>query len=186
MSKNGDDFIKIIPIVTAPSQNLCISCGMCCDGTLFVWAPLCAEDKAGQLDSFTVGDDPQKGGPHFDLPCPHLHDRKCALYQSWRPRICHTFRCKTLRRFEAGEIDLLEAQTIIERTTELATRVWRQMGERVGDQRGSLGALFLSWKASIEKTDPDWMENHAGFLTDFYALQYRLDKGFRQKGAQSP
>ena len=121
-----NDGMKTGAIVTAPGQELCLACGMCCDGTLFIWAPLAAEDEGGALEGFAVGDEPRKGGAHFDLPSSHLDGRRCTLYQAWRPRVCHTFRCKLLRAFEAGEIDLLEAQTIIERTTELAGRVRAQ------------------------------------------------------------
>lgn len=54
-------------------------------------------------------------GKHFSLPCHHHQNRVCTIYESWRPHVCHAFRCRLLRRYDAREISLAEASAVVDR-----------------------------------------------------------------------
>lgn len=172
---------SLTPAVASPAQSLCVRCGLCCDGTIFDHARLVPEDDLARLEAGGFIVLPTKTGTGFALPCHHQQDRICTLYQQWRPTVCHTFRCRLLRRFDAGEIDLAEAHVTITRTTELADRVWAQMRERVGEVNGALKKLFRAWEATQHEQDAAWRRQHAAFLLDYTGLQWRLDRDFRLK-----
>ena len=80
-------------------QNICISCGFCCDGTLFDNATL----QPGETDN--LPDDLKKNcydkekGAFFHLPCQYFSG-KCTRYSGVRLQICSHFRCKLLTDFE--------------------------------------------------------------------------------------
>ena len=171
------------PQVASPAQSLCVRCGLCCDGTIFERARLVPEDDLARLEAGGFIVLPTKTGTGFALPCHHQQDRICTLYQQWRPTVCHTFRCRLLRRFDTGELNLEEAQTIIERTTGLADQVWAQMQQRTGIGDGPLKKRFRAWELS--QGEPAWRRRHAAFLLDYASLQRRLDRDFRLKPKQT-
>jgi Fe-S-cluster containining protein len=175
------------PIITAPEQNLCVICGLCCDGTLFKHAPLTAEDRLHTDGSFDVEVDPEHGGYRFRQPCHHLHGRICSLYQTWRPEICHTYRCKLLKRHHAGEISLTEAQAIVQRTRTLADRIRFQIGQLDLDSSGSLADRVLELKAQTEPIDVAARASHAQLLLDYALLCFIRDRDFQwQKAKEKP
>lgn len=174
---------RLTPQVTDPAQSLCVRCGLCCDGTIFDHARLVPADDPARLEDGGFIVSPTKTGTGFALPCHHHQDRICTLYQQWRPTICHTFRCRLLRRFDAGEISLEEAQGIIDRTTALADRVWAQMRQRMAAADGPLKKHFRAWEQAQD--EPDWRRRHAAFLLDYASLQRRLDRDFRLKPKQT-
>ncbi len=124
-----------------PTSQLCVSCGMCCDGTLFSQALL----KAGEPDEarrlgmqvFTIGSGPPETVVGYDdafrLPC-HLHDRGwCTIYDDTaRPHVCGAFQCVLLKRLVAGEVDL-------DRSLE-AARIGRDLADQVKGRVGSATA----------------------------------------------
>lgn len=177
----GDD--RLTTQVTSPAQGLCVRCGLCCDGTIFDHARLVPADDPARLEEGGFIVSPTKTGTGFALPCHHQQERICTRYQQWRPTICHTFRCRLLRRFDAGEISLEDAQSIIERTTDLADRVWTQMRQRMAAADGPLRKRFLTWESSQD--EPDWRHHHAAFLLDYASLQRRLDRDFRLRPKQT-
>ncbi|MCF0073223.1 YkgJ family cysteine cluster protein [Dyadobacter sp. CY261] len=89
-------------------SDLCVSCGMCCDGTLFNTARI-QDDKdrklADSLDLITGG---QEDKLYFKMPCPHFAGC-CSIYDRNRPQICSMFFCNPLKKFQRGEQGFLEA-----------------------------------------------------------------------------
>lgn len=88
-------------------SSLCTSCALCCDGTLFGFVPVEADEveAAGRLFALeTFGD---RTG--FSQPCPHCTTGGCAAYGD-RPRTCRSYACTTLKSMRNGEIDLAAAR----------------------------------------------------------------------------
>lgn len=79
------------------SEELCASCGACCDGTLFRVTAVRAGERlpAGGVATATTAA-PQ--------PCPAHVAGRCAIYAS-RPQACRAYECEPLRAFRTGEID---------------------------------------------------------------------------------
>lgn len=102
-------------IIQAQLSEICVKCGMCCDGTLFSRATIKdeADEKLAQsfgLETFTSS----VGKRSFKLPCHHF-ERCCTVYDKTRPSVCCTYFCKPLREVQQGSSDVIEARKIIEK-----------------------------------------------------------------------
>ena len=86
-----------------PASQLCMSCGLCCNGSLYDFASL-SQAEAAQLTrtGATLGGDAED--PRLRQPCQFLCATLCTIYES-RPGACRKFRCEVLSRLESGEID---------------------------------------------------------------------------------
>lgn len=165
------------PAEIPPEQALCRSCGFCCDGTLFAWAPL----KAGEKDLAGVEAVPgaAEGQFQFRLPCPHHRDGVCRVYQAVRPDICAAFKCKLLHRYDRGGLSFEQAALVIKETRSLADRARTFLD---GGASRNLEALFAAWEeAQIKTGSESWKKEHRAFLLDYAALRWRLTRHF-QKG----
>lgn len=96
------------------SGNVCIECGLCCDGSMFDKARINKHDDLAFLQqmgvgSFTVGDK-----KFFQLPCRAQEGKLCRLYNDERRfKICRTFQCKLLKQYLSGKISYRTAMAII-------------------------------------------------------------------------
>jgi Fe-S-cluster containining protein len=89
------------------SNELCVSCGICCDGPLFDQAEVFpAEEARVRMLGFAI--ERRGGKAYFPLPCGNLCGAVCRIYDQ-RPTTCRTYKCTTLTALEAGEIDRTEA-----------------------------------------------------------------------------
>jgi Fe-S-cluster containining protein len=110
----------------AERSDLCLSCGLCCQGVLHDLVPLDEDEleRAGRLH-LPLFESPLRLA--FRLPCPRLEDRRCTVYEE-RPRTCASYACGVLRAYGAGEIDATTALSRIERVREQTAEVARQLG----------------------------------------------------------
>jgi len=94
-----------------PAERLCLSCGLCCDGSLYVSTAIRAEEvpvmtRLG-VPVLTRGDQ------HLMAqPCAALVDLACRAYRE-RPRRCASYRCKQLVALEVGRLTLERAQATV-------------------------------------------------------------------------
>ena len=98
--------------VERDGSELCLQCGMCCDGTLFDNAPLREQevDLAATLGLELLRS--SAGEPRFAQPCPQFVDGCCATYQH-NPVGCTEYRCTLLRDYTAGKLDLADALSVV-------------------------------------------------------------------------
>ena len=100
-------------MASSDSGTLCTSCGLCCDGTLFSWFGLEHDEDATALEGAGI-----VIGPSVEelrrarQPCAALRCEGCSVYAD-RPRVCRKYRCKLLKRVEAGEEDMARAGEIV-------------------------------------------------------------------------
>lgn len=153
-------------------QDLCTGCAACCDGTMFSHVEL-LDDEAERLGHlFIVEKRPSR--PVFHQPCPHSVEQHCQVYAD-RPRICRTFRCKTLKALRKGEVESAEA---FRRVTEML------------QAREQLKPLLLAdetLKQARERrqtiaANPALAATHATFLLRLTAFDLLLDRYFRNPG----
>src|SRR5512143_2378157 len=89
----------------SPAETLCLSCGMCCSGTLHNWTNLQPQERSQArqlgLDVFTRRD----GTVAFRQPCAAFEDPICTIY-THRPQACREYVCPLLKRLMDGEISL--------------------------------------------------------------------------------
>lgn len=87
-------------------MSLCLTCGLCCDGTMFPAGPVTPEEAArfeGVLD-FSAD------GTKLLLGCRALDGCRCTIYGGERPGICSQFKCLMLSSLEAGKLTEAEAK----------------------------------------------------------------------------
>lgn len=102
-----------------PVQSICLSCGMCCDGTLFDFAPIKPEDDLSALLAAGNTVVKREAESHLNLPCAAHIDNRCQIYNQPRPTICHTYHCLLLKRYSNEKISYEEAQVKVIRAQEL-------------------------------------------------------------------
>lgn len=94
-------------VAASQSEHLCVACGICCSGTLFNRAVV-YEGEHERLLALGFSVTEVDGDRVFPLRCVQLSGTLCTVYPD-RPLACRTYRCATLRAFEALEIDRPEA-----------------------------------------------------------------------------
>jgi hypothetical protein len=95
-------------------MSLCLTCGFCCDGTLFDRTPLAEQDDPSLRVSLEVLD----GQHHGVQPCPALEGVACRVYEK-RPLTCRRYRCLLLEAHEAGEVSFDGAAQLVAQTRAL-------------------------------------------------------------------
>lgn len=133
---------SVAPRATAAAAGqLCVACGMCCDGTLFDLVKLEAGDDARKLRALGLPVKASRGRApveRFPQPCAALGpDRRCRVYAD-RPWQCRVFECGVLKELKAGEIDFAAALRLVTRARRRAERV-RQLLRELGDRDEHLG-----------------------------------------------
>ena len=104
------------------AAQLCLQCGLCCNGVLFSDVELRAGDKATQLTSLGL-DIFRKGRKQaFTQPCKCLERDLCSIYAN-RPMQCRAFECTQLRLVDQGAKPLSAAERKIREAKRLAGEV---------------------------------------------------------------
>jgi hypothetical protein len=107
--------------VQSPQQgesSLCLSCGLCCNGTLFDTVPLAPYDDTASLHAAGITDELADGVRRFQQPCSCHDGEECRVY-AYRPAACRNYACDLLKRVRAGTIDDAEARRIIDKVIRL-------------------------------------------------------------------
>ena len=94
-------------------SDLCVACGMCCDGTMFT--NVVANDAELVQMSFLGAETKVKEEKQFFLqPCPAHINGSCSIYET-RPRTCVGYKCALLRRVLNEEITPEQALIKVQR-----------------------------------------------------------------------
>ncbi len=110
-------------------EKLCLSCGLCCDGSMFGNVAV-TQDEAARLRvlGMAVIDGPN-GGARFTQGCASLGaDCRCRVYEA-RPVACRRFNCLVATALIEGEIDLTEAEQTVARARREVAEKGRELAE---------------------------------------------------------
>jgi len=91
------------------SSNICLSCGLCCNGTLIGFVELNTQEKTELRELMDIVESNEKG--FFLQPCNKYCDG-CTIY-SQRPKQCASYKCGLLKSVEQKELDFNLALEII-------------------------------------------------------------------------
>lgn len=94
------------------ASALCRSCGLCCDGTLFTFVRLDA-NEATRARTNALPIVTRDGGDALPQPCAALDGCDCRVYES-RPAPCARYDCMLLVALKGGETSLGEARRIVD------------------------------------------------------------------------
>lgn len=122
------------------AEQLCLACGLCCDGTLFDNVRLGPGDDAKKLKtlglpvSVSLAKTPVT---FFRQPCAALcADRTCRLYAD-RPVQCRTFECGVFKDAQAGRIESASALRLVKQARRRADKI-RRLLRKLGDTEETL------------------------------------------------
>ncbi|MBK1877622.1 YkgJ family cysteine cluster protein [Pelagicoccus mobilis] len=158
-------------------EQLCLACGMCCDGTLFDNVRFGPDESTDDLKALGM---PVKRSrakvpvAFFKQPCRALcGDLKCKVYQD-RPQQCRSFECGVFKELAAGETSLESALRVVKkarRKADQARRLLRKMGEE--DERSSLGLRLRRVQRQIDSGMID--ASAAEAFADLGLVMHQLD-----------
>lgn len=89
-------------------MSLCLSCGLCCDGTLFAQVPITPDEAARLEGRVTLSVDRRQ----LLQGCRALEGCRCGVYDE-RPSTCRHYRCVVLKSLEAGRLTEADARAAI-------------------------------------------------------------------------
>ncbi len=142
-----------------PGEKLCLSCGLCCDGTLFDGVQLEAGDDAKKLKALGLPVTISRGKTpiaRFPQPCSALcTDRTCRVYAD-RPTQCRIFECGVFKETKAGRITFAAAMRLVKQARRKADNV-RRLLKKLGDtdEPRSLGERFFRMQCRMEEENTD-------------------------------
>jgi len=93
-------------------QEVCITCGFCCDGTLFLHACLNTGERGNLPEKIEESSFTEEGKDYFHLPCNYFSE-KCIIYDKNRAQVCSSFRCQLLKDLATGKLTNGEALSIV-------------------------------------------------------------------------
>lgn len=140
-------------------EQLCLACGLCCDGTLFDLVKLEASDDAKRLVALGLPVKVSRGKTpiaRFPQPCAALcADRTCRLYAD-RPWQCRVFECGVFKDLKAGRTTLASALRTVKSArwrADKIRRLLRELGDN--DEHRALGERFHRTSERLEAGNID-------------------------------
>lgn len=97
---------------TQQLSAICVSCGMCCDGSLFQQAKLKDKQDKVLAESLHLNCGQNNNNSFFLLPCHHFN-QQCTIYHRERPIICDSYFCEPLKQIKQNKMSLQQAQKMI-------------------------------------------------------------------------
>lgn len=156
------------------ASRLCLSCGLCCDGTLYEHAKV-HEGEAAQTE--LAGFKVQKGDRKrstFLFPCHNLDGKCCTAYERWRPKVCSSFFCEVQKRTAAGECTETEAMGLIANALSCRAQIMESV------PKGSSFTVARQRFDSIANTSEALAPEDARLVVRMFVLERFLDKHFRK------
>ncbi len=105
------------------SSNICLSCGLCCDGTLIGFVQLTREELPLVRDLLKVEE--ADGNGIFLQPCIKYCDG-CTIYNE-RPKQCASFKCGLLKSVDQKEIDFNLAVEVVNEVKQLKISIEKKL-----------------------------------------------------------
>jgi Fe-S-cluster containining protein len=157
-------------------SDLCLRCGLCCDGTLFGNITI-DEGERDEVSSFglDVGQD-DRGVLVVAQPCAAFVDGCCSLYGVGRPRTCGTYNCWLVHDYQEGTRDIVDALVVVG----LVRSVVREIEVEAGMAAGSYSEAAL--RAYFRDVEPwNHPEEHVRLLIAYHRLWQLGTKYFHYK-----
>ncbi len=173
-------------------EQLCLACGLCCDGTLFDLVKLEPGDDAAKLKALGLPVVISRGKTpvaRFPQPCSALcADRTCRLYAA-RPWQCRTFECKLFKDAKAGRVTFAAALTLVKqarRRADQVRRLLRALGD--ADEHRALGERCHRTSERLESghADEAAKSTFADLSTALHRLKLLLHGRFYTRNETGP
>ncbi|HWH68024.1 MAG TPA: YkgJ family cysteine cluster protein [Candidatus Sulfotelmatobacter sp.] len=185
-------------VQVSPAEDLCLACGMCCNGVIFADVRLQPGDNAVRLKVLGLplvnSRSTRQGGaealahtmaavpryPKLCQPCAAVAVGRCRIYAE-RPKYCREFECVLLKRVKAGHTQPAAALRVIRSAQRRAEKV-RRLLRTLGDTDENL-ALIERFRRTTQRLEEIGMDRASadtyGQLTlAVHDLNYLLSEEF--------
>ncbi|MCC6525175.1 MAG: YkgJ family cysteine cluster protein [Polyangiaceae bacterium] len=142
-------------------RELCLACGLCCNGGLFARVPL-APPEVERLRGRGLVVVSHDGEPALRQPCAAWSGAGCNCYAE-RPARCAAYECHLYARLAAGALDPPDAHARLGRILELVATLARAFG-------GVDGASAIRRAAALLAAAPPVAPEHAHLALDLAEL----------------
>jgi uncharacterized protein len=171
--------------VVSSSQSLCLTCGLCCDGTLFYGVLLKSDDDVTPLKAAGINIVSDNASTLLQLPCAAHKNCTCTVYEN-RPQGCRTYKCELLKRFERDDISQQSALEIINKIKSLKNEMNAlALAASTTAQSGEEIKLLLN-RCQTDPSIGAARQDYAHVLLKFGELQIYLDRFFREEAMFAP
>ncbi|MDG1475687.1 MAG: YkgJ family cysteine cluster protein [Vicingaceae bacterium] len=154
------------------SDNLCLSCLLCCNGTLIGFVQLEREEIPALKDILEIEED-SNGDGVFLQACNNLCDKGCTIYDK-RPKQCRSFNCKLLKSVEENEIHFDSAVDVINVVKQKKIKIEKQIILlSIKLKSPSFYFKMVELKKVLKKQSPELLanQNHQTLITDLKELE---------------
>ncbi len=163
------------------AEHLCLTCALCCDGSVFSRVPVteAERDRLGdRVEIFTKED----GSLRMRQPCRQLGaDKACGCYED-RPGTCRDYACALLRRLERGTVTEAQARGYVADLLAARSRTRALLAAALGETPpADLGLAMDRLRSTppVDRHAAEAAEVHYGFFTDLVRLH--LKRGYRPR-----
>tara|TARA_B110000285_G_scaffold10813_1_gene10737 strand:+ start:9323 stop:9826 length:504 start_codon:yes stop_codon:yes gene_type:complete len=159
------------------SLNICLSCGLCCDGTLIGYVQLEPEELPTLRELMEIED--EKGNGFFLQPCDNYCDG-CNIY-SKRPKQCDNFKCGLLNSVEQKELDFDSANETINAVKQKKNDIEKKLAVlqfELKSQSFHFKMVELKTLLQKKKTESLLTQNQLDLILDLEQLDRLLIQNF--------
>lgn len=159
------------------SSNICLSCGLCCDGSLIGFVQLEHEELPVIRELMDIEEESDNG--FFLQPCNNYCDG-CNIY-SHRPKQCAAFKCGLLKSFEQKELDYDSAIETINVVKQQKISIEKKLAIlQIELQSQSFYFKMAELKKLLQekKSESSLTQNHLELISDIEKLDSLLSKKF--------
>ena len=160
------------------STNICLACGLCCDGTLIGFVQLDKEELSPVKQLMDIEQTGENG--MFFLPCNELGCNGCSIY-SQRPKACRNFECGVLKSVEKNELSFDKATGVIDLVKQKKAAIEKHVATlKIELQSKSFHFKMLELKKLLrkDKSELSLSKNHQELKLELEELEKLLTKSF--------
>lgn len=169
-------------------QAICVTCGFCCDATLFLHAVLHPGEQGSLPEKIEQNYRRENDKEYFIQPCPYFN-AKCTIYDSKRAIICGSYRCQLLNDYTAGKVTISEALEIVREAMTMRNSLTEQYRKLSGNSTDECFRLLMRDLGKIQNTNPggetynrdiDILQARCNILEALLIRHFRAERDFEK------
>lgn len=159
------------------SLNICLPCGLCCNGTLIGHVQLDKEELPRLKEFMDIED--EDGNGFFLQPC-NKYCNGCTVY-SKRPKQCASFNCGLLESVDNKELEFVSAVEIVKEVNQIKIDIEKSIALlKIELHSESFYFKMVELKKVLQKIKSESLltENHIKLASDLKQLDGLLEEKF--------
>jgi uncharacterized protein len=165
---------------TKEVSDICVSCGMCCDGTLFMFGNIINENDKQNVVNKGIEVEFQKDKWVFKQPCAQFKGC-CQIYSQTKPNVCNSFFCDPLKNAKNGYISIEVAENQILKAKKLSIDLKNEYDKYVEFEGLEWHAFFKRFNPILEESNPSELKKYGFLLIKFLAYKNAINVVYSSK-----